>query len=119
MDSLASRLQAAREEKGWTQTQLAKAAGISQGTIGNIEAGIRGGAESLALIAEALGVRYRWLRDGDLPARTDAGQWPFEAFSLARFSALSDRQKGRVEQAALDALQQCEAESLPSKRQAA
>ena len=40
-------------------------AGVAQSTVGNIEAGIRDGASSLAAIADALQVRYWWLRDGE------------------------------------------------------
>lgn len=39
MDTLSSRLAHARELRGLTQTQLAKLVGVSQSTIGNIEAG--------------------------------------------------------------------------------
>ena len=59
-----SRLAHARKLRDLTQGKLAQMAGISQGTIGNIEAGIRDGASSLAAIADALQVRYWWLRDG-------------------------------------------------------
>ena len=65
MDKLRSRLVYARDLRGLSQTALAKLAGVSQGTIGNIEAGLRDGASSLASIAHALNVRYFWLRDGD------------------------------------------------------
>lgn len=65
MNTLASRLKYARELRGLKQDALAKLARVSQGTIGNIEAGIRGGQNSRADIAAALGVRYWWLRDGD------------------------------------------------------
>lgn len=69
MDSIASRLKAARLEKGWTQEQLAQAATVSQGTVGNIEAGVRRSHGSLPRLAEALGVPHNWLRDGgDAPA---------------------------------------------------
>jgi len=64
MDSIASRLTAARKKKGWTQGQLAKSAGVSQGTVGNIESGVRMSHGSLPRLAEALEVPHNWLRDG-------------------------------------------------------
>lgn len=71
MDSIASRLAAARTNKGWTQAQLAKEAGVSQGTVGNIESGVRRSHGSLPRLAEALGVSHNWLRDGgDLKSAT-------------------------------------------------
>lgn len=54
----------AREQRGWTQSQLAVAAGLSQGTIGNIESGARQARGSLPQIAEALGVEHKWLSQG-------------------------------------------------------
>lgn len=39
MDSIASRLKAERAKKGWSQQQLADAAGVAQGTVGNAESG--------------------------------------------------------------------------------
>lgn len=51
-----------RTERGVTQAQLAAAAGVSQGTIGNIESGIRGYGESLVDIARALAVTPELLR---------------------------------------------------------
>ena len=67
VDTLASRMKHVRELRNLTQAKLAKLVGVSQGTIGNIESGKRDGQNSLANIAIALGVRYRWLRDGEGP----------------------------------------------------
>ena len=87
MDTLASRLTTARELRKLTQTQLGKNAGVSQGTIGNIEAGIRDGAASLASIAHALCVSYFWLRDGEGPMELPKRQPDAEAIADA-FEAL-------------------------------
>lgn len=70
MDTLAERLKKARTSKGagWTQAHLAAAAGVSTGTIGNIESGLRGVNKpigTLPQIAKALGVRYEWLATGE------------------------------------------------------
>lgn len=84
MDTLPSRLVTARDLRKLTQTQLAKLAGVSQSTIGNIEAGIRDGGSSLASIAHALRVSYFWLRDGDgameLPRHQPDAEAVAEAF---------------------------------------
>lgn len=67
MPNIANRLKATRLEKDLTQDELAKKSGVSQGTIGNIESGARRAYGSLPRIAEALGIRNNWLRDGELP----------------------------------------------------
>lgn len=62
--TVATRLKIARDHKGWKQAQLAAAAGVSTGTVGNIEAGIRQSPGSLPMLAEALGVSHAWLAYG-------------------------------------------------------
>ena len=62
--TVAERLRHARLQRGWTQNHLAAAAGVSQGTIGNIESGARQSRGSLPQIAEALGISHKWLADG-------------------------------------------------------
>ncbi len=71
MKTIAERLRHARDEKGWSQAHLASAAGVSQSTIGNIEAGIRQARGSLPQIAKALGVSHDWLADDDGPMKTN------------------------------------------------
>ena len=91
MDTIALRLKAAREMRGWSQSHLAAAADVSQSTVGNIEAGTRQARASLVKLATALGVSYYWLADGSgdmLPA-------PFEAVTIlpdgSRANALISR----------------------------
>lgn len=96
MKTIAERLKAARDRKEWSQGQLASAAGLSQSTIGNIEAGVRQGKGSLPQIAEALGVRHKWLADGKGEmldtGTTQASNLTPEAQSLAElFDLLVDR----------------------------
>jgi transcriptional regulator with XRE-family HTH domain len=69
MKTIAERLKFARIEKGWTQSQLAVAADVSTGTIGNIESEARQAKGSLPQIAEALGVRHKWLYQGIGPMK--------------------------------------------------
>lgn len=48
-----------------TQPALAERAGVSQGTIGNIESGLRKRPRNLLTIAAALGVSPQWLETGE------------------------------------------------------
>lgn len=69
--TLAERIVWARERKGLTQEALANRAGVSQGTIGNLESGARKSPRSLLAIAAVLGVEPRWLESGKEPIETD------------------------------------------------
>ncbi|MFG5779898.1 XRE family transcriptional regulator [Comamonas sp. J-3] len=64
MNTIAERLKQAREELGLTQPELAAKAKVSQGTIGNIETGLRKRPRELLAIASALGVDPAWLESG-------------------------------------------------------
>lgn len=110
MNTIGDRLRLAREAKGWNQQRLAKEAGLSQGTIGNIEAGIRDGLHSLADLAEALGIRYKWLRSGEEP-REASPSWPFPSIDPSRLGSLTERQRGMCELALRIAIEQAEAEA--------
>lgn len=76
MNTLAERLLAARNEAGLTQTALAQKARVSQGTIGNIESGVRQQPRELLKIASALDVRPEWLLDGKMPKRSNVAPGP-------------------------------------------
>lgn len=64
VNDIAERLRDAREAAGLTQPQLAARAGVSPGTIGNIESGYRKEPRQLLAIAAALGVNAEWLQSG-------------------------------------------------------
>jgi len=64
MEGIAERLKRAREAAGLTQPQLAAKIGVSQGTIGNIETGLRKRPRDLLAIAAALRVDPHWLETG-------------------------------------------------------
>lgn len=64
VNSIADRLKQAREDKGLSQPALAERAGVTQGTIGNVEAGLRKNPRELLAIAAALGVEAEWLKSG-------------------------------------------------------
>ena len=64
MKTFAERMVLARTNKGLTQGELAKKSGVSQSSIGNIEAGLRLSSRKVASIASALGVSPIWLAEG-------------------------------------------------------
>lgn len=64
VNTIAERLKQTREDLKLSQDQLAKQAGVSQGTIGNIESGTRKNPRELLAIARALGVTPEWLKSG-------------------------------------------------------
>ena len=65
--NIAERLKAAREEAGLTQEGVATAAGVAQGTVANIESGIRKNPRELLAIAKAVNVHPEWLKSGRGP----------------------------------------------------
>ena len=67
MKTLAKKVAELRQKKGWTQGELAAAVGVSQGSIGNIESGIRPNPRAATVlgIAKALGVSAQWLQSGE------------------------------------------------------
>ncbi|CAB4126102.1 LexA SOS-response transcriptional repressors (RecA-mediated autopeptidases) [uncultured Caudovirales phage] len=62
--TISERLKHARKLKGWSQEQLAKAAGVNQSTIGNIESGLRKSPRELLAIAACMEVKPEWLKWG-------------------------------------------------------
>lgn len=73
MEELPARLKRLRKAAGLTQAGLARAAGVVQSTIGNIESGTRGYGESLVDIAKVLRVPPEYLRcETDSYATLDA-----------------------------------------------
>ena len=120
MDTVASRLTKARTLRGLTQTELAAASRVKQGTIGNIEAGIRGGLNSLAPIAIALRVSYWWLRDGEGDMELPYAAWPFSpelADAVKHLDAEAVRRAENQLRAHLD-IQLIEKPSIPPRKQA-
>lgn len=87
MDTLAKRLIRARERAKLTQKELSKEAGVSQSTIGNLEAGIRDTARKITSIARALDVDVNWLADGEGPAPDQVVEIPTPRAREARLIA--------------------------------
>lgn len=61
-----------------SQAALARLSGVSQSTIANIEGGRNEGSTFILALAEALGVRAQWLKDGTGP-KTDDSQHGLDA----------------------------------------
>lgn len=89
METLASRLKWAREQRGLTQAALAKAACMLTGRIADLEDGRRDQPRDLTSLAVALGVRPAWLESGQgdwreaAPGSREAGSSPVPAAGLA------------------------------------
>lgn len=62
--TISERLKDAREAANLTQGQLAVKAGVSQGTIANIESGTRKNPRELMAIAKAANINPEWLKSG-------------------------------------------------------
>lgn len=67
VNTIGERIKWAREQRGLSQEALAKKAGVSQGTIGNIESGLRKQPRDLLKIARALQASPDWLESGRGP----------------------------------------------------
>lgn len=70
--TMGERIRATRKEKRWTLAELAKASGISPGSISDLEQGRQFGTTRLPDLAAALGVRVEWLHKGEGPKTGDA-----------------------------------------------
>lgn len=70
-NSLGMRVKAQRNKKGWSQSDLAKRAEVSQGAISHLENGTSENTRHLAAIAKALGVATEYLTDGSQPLVSD------------------------------------------------
>ena len=73
MDTIGTRVREARQKRGMSRADLARAAGLSGGAVSRIESGERSpGAETLARLARALGVELDYLMGGRQPAAVPA-----------------------------------------------
>lgn len=64
MNTLSARLAWARAQKKLSQDELANLSGVSQGSIGHLESGLRQSSRRITAIANALGVDPIWLAEG-------------------------------------------------------
>ena len=99
MQTLAQRLKFARDKKGLTQEELAKASGTTQQYIQNIEAGVVKRPRKLEEIANAVGSSPAWLQFGtEAIEKLDA-----EAISLAlSWMDLNEPTKSAIKNAVLE-----------------
>lgn len=107
--TLGERLKQSREALGISQAELARKAGMTQGSIGNLETGTRKSAKNILVIAQVLGVDAMWLQYGatqykppkaeEKPAPYMPGlhPWPFIGVHESDWSRLSRHQKSQVE----------------------
>lgn len=102
--NLKDRLKAARKHAKVSQSQAARAAGIDQATISNLERGRHHSSTRLLQIADALGVNYRWLSEGkgdmleanDSRTRHDVNVAPVEQPERSyRYPVVSEVQAGK------------------------
>ena len=93
MDTIAKRISRTRKERGITQTELARRVGVSQGTIGHIEAGRNDTSKYLGKISSALGVRAEWLEFG---RGETTSEWPFPGVSPEDYACLPTEEKDEI-----------------------
>lgn len=104
VNTFATRLRYARNLRGLTQKELARASGLSQGAIGNYETDSRRSPKDVFRLAEALDVAPAWLAMGtgpmevqpahhvaDLPHSKAA--WPLPGIDPERLWALTAQQR--------------------------
>lgn len=96
------RLYAARTRAKLTQVQLAKAASISQSTLGELEYDGEGSSATVRL-AMACGVRPEWLAEGE-GEMVDTFTWPFKHVSREKILALDPDQLAYLEGRLAEAL---------------
>ena len=86
---IGERLRSAREEKGWSQNELAKRSGVSQPVISQVESGTKLTEKQGRKIAETLEVGYDWLMTGNekkkmYPADQRMMDWLWEKEDVRR-----------------------------------
>ncbi len=111
--TIAERTKIARERIGLKQDELAKKAGVSQGTIANIEGGFRKRPREIVSIAKALGVDPVWLESGSVeriyaPSNESKGlmvnedqqayDWPFKTVSMPQWESIPKHKRDVIEE---------------------
>ncbi|MES9888148.1 MAG: helix-turn-helix transcriptional regulator [Candidatus Sedimenticola sp. 6PFRAG1] len=99
LGNLGQRMRHKRQEKGWTQEQLAVRAGTNQAVIQKIEYGKSLRPRKIDQIADVLDVNPAWLMFGDEKAST----LPAEANSVAEaWQHLPEPHRSRIRQEIMD-----------------
>ncbi len=104
METFAERLRYARDLRGLSQQELARACGLSQSAISSYESSNRKSPHKLLVLAQALKVNIYWLSRGQgniepdpEPARNFGENWPFVSIDPQRYKALSEKNRQVVE----------------------
>lgn len=117
MKTLSERITYALTRSGKKQADLARATGAKPSSVANWMGGrtsnLKG--ENLTSAANFLGVSPAWLASGSGSINPSVDNWPFENIDRSRFDALTDRQKGMIEDRILLALAEIEAKSNKAK----
>jgi hypothetical protein len=111
------RLKPLIDDKNWDITRLANELQVSYQAIKKVRDGGSLGSMNNLKAARIFKVNPDWLATGIGPktppsAITSQPEWEFETVDSARWTALSERQKGRVEKAINDELDAIERESI-------
>ena len=74
METIGERLQYGRRRRGWSQAELAAAAGVGSATVKRVERGeVEPHPGTTRKLAAALGVRVAWLTVGEEPMVAEEG----------------------------------------------
>jgi transcriptional regulator with XRE-family HTH domain len=117
MKTLSERITYALARSGKKQADLVRATGAKASSVTNWIGGrtsnLKG--DNLTNAANLLGVNPAWLASGTGSIDQTDDSWPFENIERSRFNALTDRQKGMIEDRILLALAEIEAASPKPK----
>lgn len=115
MSDICTRLKEERELAGLKQPELARLAGVSQGSVSHWENGTRRNPRALLKLAAALNLRPEYLQDGHLPKRPSANlptlrvadttaelypplpSWPFKSVSPKDWGSLPAARRADIE----------------------
>lgn len=117
MDKFSDRLRRIRKARRLSQTELARASGLSQGAISSYETGTRKSTGGIVALARALDVNPVWLLTGEgsmlpdiTPAKADAttlqdiqkhpmpAAWPFGSINPTAYWTLPASKRDVIEQ---------------------
>ena len=99
MKSLGDRIRDARKELNWSQTELARKAGVSQGAISGLESGRNETSKELPSIAFALGKTVEFLISGKENPNRKSNVQPLHPSSLKLIPVISFVQAGQWKEA--------------------
>lgn len=103
MGTIGSRIRELRKAHELTQVELAKAVGIDQSTLSDIERGVNFAADVLYRLCRELDTTAEYVMSG-----SDPEAWPFPRVPMARFLALPESDQAFVEGRLLSSIEACE-----------